>query len=449
MPSAPPGGPTAPTCKERALRPWSDHLSGTRPGRVSDPTGPRTLLEAWSNRWAVDPGALLWKEAGRWCSAGEFDAATRRAAGRLQAAGLVPGDRVVWSTGTSVARRSPMWVPGAGLVVVPANTAYSERELAQIVADVRPAAAVVERGEQAAWVRGAAATPLVVTGPALDLPDAEPRFVDRAAPDDPALICFTSGTTGAPKGAVLRHRNLLAATEALRVAWRWSPDDRLVHCLPLFHAHGLAVGAYGTLLAGGSAVLLPGFDPGAVADAARDDRATLFFGVPTMYHRLVASGRAGGLRGLRLCVSGSAPLSAELHADASRAVGSVLLERYGMTETLMNASNPYDGERRAGHGRVPPPRGRDRLDADGGILVRGPTSSTATGSGRRPRPMRSLLARRWAGLVRDRRPRGRRGRVPGHPGSVEGPDHLGRVQRLPGRGRGRPARPSRRSPRSR
>ncbi len=340
---------------------------------MSDPTGSRTLLEAWSNRWADDPGAPLWKEAGRWCSAGEFDAATRRAAGRLQAAGLVPGDRVVWSTGTSVdALVAHVGALRAGLVVVPANTAYSERELAQIVADVRPAAAVVERSEQAAWVRGAVAAPLVVAGPALDLPDAEPLFVDRAAPDDPALICFTSGTTGAPKGAVLRHRNLLAATEALQVAWRWSPDDRLVHCLPLFHAHGLAVGAYGTLLAGGSAVLLPGFDPSAVADAARDDRATLFFGVPTMYHRLVASGRAGGLRGLRLCVSGSAPLSAELHADASRAVGSVLLERYGMTETLMNASNPYDGERRAGTVGFPLPGVEIDVDADGGILVRGP-----------------------------------------------------------------------------
>ena len=139
---------------------------------------------------------------------------------------------------------------------------------------------------------------------------------------------------------MLRHRNLLAGVESVTRAWRMSPDDRLIHCLPVFHAHGLVVGAYGTLTAGGSAVLLPGFDPAEVADAARDDRGTLFFGVPTMYHRLVASGRAGDLSRLRLCVSGSAPLPADLHAAASSAVGSVVLERYGMTETLMNTSNP-------------------------------------------------------------------------------------------------------------
>ena len=182
---------------------------------------------------------------------------------------------------------------------------------------MRPAAAIVERADQAEWVR-AASPATAVLGTDVDLPDADPAPLDAAAPDDPALICYTSGTTGAPKGAVLRHRNLLAATEAVRIAWRWGPDDRLVHCLPVFHAHGLCVGVYGTLLAGASAVLLPGFDPAAVADAARAGGASLFFGVPTMYHRLVASGRGPDLRRLRLCVSGSAPLPAELHAEPAR-----------------------------------------------------------------------------------------------------------------------------------
>jgi malonyl-CoA/methylmalonyl-CoA synthetase len=278
---------------------------------------------------------------------------------------------MVWSVPSSVdALAAHVGALRAGLVVVPANTAYTEPELAHIVRDVRAAGAVVGRPEQADWVR-AAAPGAVIAGPGLDLPDGDAGTLDAAGPNDPALICFTSGTTGVPKGAVLRHRNLLAATESVIRAWRMTPEDRLVHCLPVFHAHGLAVGAYGTMTAGGSAVLLPGFDPGAVAAAAADVRATLFFGVPTMYHRLVATGRAADLAGLRLCVSGSAPLPVELHAAATAAIGSVVLERYGMTETLMNTSNPYVGERRPGTVGFPLPGVEVRFDDAGEVLLRG------------------------------------------------------------------------------
>jgi len=331
-----------------------------------------TLLHAWSVGWGANPGAPLWKEADRWWTAGEFDAATRRAAGRLRTAGLVPGDRLVWSCASSVdSLAAHVGALRAGLVVVPANTAYTESELAHIVRDVRAAGAVVGRPDQADWVL-AVAPDAMVAGPGLDLPDGEAGTLDEAGPDDPALICFTSGTTGVPKGAVLRHRNLLAATESVTRAWRMTPEDRLVHCLPVFHAHGLAVGAYGTMTAGGSAVLLPGFDPGAVATAAIDERATLFFGVPTMYHRLVASGRAADLANLRLCVSGSAPLPVELHAAATAAIGSAVLERYGMTETLMNTSNPYVGERRPGTVGFPLPGVEVRFSDVGEVLLRGP-----------------------------------------------------------------------------
>ena len=361
------------------MRPWRDHLdpddrlTAGDDASGSGPAGAGTLLALWAERWSSEPDAPLWHEAGRWWTAGEFDGATRRAAGRLRAAGLQPGERLVWSTDSSVAALvAHVGALRAGLVVVPANTAYTARELAHIVGDVRASAAVVGRPEQADWVRDAAPGPIVVTGPDLALPDGEPGPLDRSGPDDPALICFTSGTTGAPKGAVLRHRHLLAGVTAVTRAWRMSPEDRLVHCLPVFHAHGLVVGAYGTLAAGGSAVLLPGFDPAAVADAVVDRRATLFFGVPTMYHRLVASGRAGALATLRLCVSGSAPLPAELHAAASAAIGSVVLERYGMTETLMLTSNPYVGERRPGTVGFALPGVEVSLDADGQVLVRGP-----------------------------------------------------------------------------
>jgi malonyl-CoA/methylmalonyl-CoA synthetase len=161
------------------------------------------------------------------------------------------------------------------------------------------------------------------------------------------------------------------------LAWRWDEHDRLVLALPLFHVHGLGVGLHGTLLCGGSAVLLPRFDADAVLDAARDHDATLFFGVPTMYARLTASPRVAELAALRLCVSGSAPLPASLHDDLQARANVRVLERYGMTETIMNVSNPYDGERRAGTVGFPLPGVDVRLDPDGGgdsgeILLRGP-----------------------------------------------------------------------------
>jgi malonyl-CoA/methylmalonyl-CoA synthetase len=371
--------------EEDVLLPWRDHLPAGSPLAAEDLVSAGTLLRAWSAGWRSNPGARLWWEvpgrsvpagarrpSGRWWTAGEFDEATRKVAGRFERAGLVPGDRVVWSTTSSVqALVAHVGALRAGLVVVPVNVGYSERELAHIVTDVRPAAAVVERADHGDWLRGSAG-PGVVVGPGVDLPDGEPTALDLAAPEDAALICYTSGTTGAPKGAVLRHRNLLAATVSVTTAWRWGPEDRLVHCLPVFHAHGLCVGVYGTLLSGGSAVLLPGFDPGGVADAVSNYRASLFFGVPTMYHRLAASGRAVALGALRLCVSGSAPLPPQLHAEVSAAIGSPVLERYGMTETLMNVSNPYEGERRPGTVGFPLPGVEVALSAEGEILVRGP-----------------------------------------------------------------------------
>jgi malonyl-CoA/methylmalonyl-CoA synthetase len=361
------------------VRPWRDHLepdapltADNRPG-TADLNGTGTLLRLWAERWAAAPSAPLWHGDGRWWTAGEFDEATRRAAGRLRTAGLEPGERIVWSTDSTVnGLVAHVGALRAGLVVVPANTAYSARELAHIVTDVRATAAVVGRTEQAEWVRASGSERMVITGPGLELPDGDPGPLDRSRPDDAALICFTSGTTGTPKGAVLRHRNLLAGVESVVQAWRMTPEDRLVHCLPIFHAHGLVVGAYGTMTAGGSAVLLPGFAPGPVADAATAHRASLFFGVPTMYHRLMASGRASDLASLRLCVSGSAPLRPELHAAASSAIGSVVLERYGMTETLMNTSNPYVGERRAGTVGFALPGVEVAFDDTGEVLLRGP-----------------------------------------------------------------------------
>jgi malonyl-CoA/methylmalonyl-CoA synthetase len=375
----------------KEVRSWRAHLPEGSQFDDADLSAAGTLVRAWSSGWTAAPNAPVLLDAapgspdevaghrhrvGTWWSAAELDEVTRRAAGRLVGAGLVPGDRVLWSTESSVATLVVhIAALRAGLVVVPANTAYTSREIAHIVNDVRPAAAVVDDRQRGRWAREAAEAAggsLVVFGPQLDVPDHDPGPLDVVAPDAPALIGFTSGTTGAPKGAVLSHANLLASVESVRTAWRWAPEDRLVHCLPVFHAHGLCVGVYGTLVSGASAVLLPGFEPGSMLDAAAEHSATLFFGVPTMYHRLAGSDRVGELGRLRLCVSGSAPLAAELHRQVSAATGQAVLERYGMTETLMNVSNPYEGERRPGTVGFPLPGVEVSLAADDEILVRGP-----------------------------------------------------------------------------
>jgi malonyl-CoA/methylmalonyl-CoA synthetase len=196
--------------------------------------------------------------------------------------------------------------------------------------------------------------------------------LDAAASADPALLPYTSGTTGAPKGALLSHGNVLASAEALRLAWRWVPDDRLILCLPLFHMHGLGVGIHGTLLSGASMILQRGFDADAVLAASAAGDATLFFGVPTMYARVAEAEGLDRLGALRLCVSGSAPLNAELHRKIASRSGQVVLERYGMTETVMLVSNPFDGERRPGTVGFPLPGVDLRIDESGEILVRGP-----------------------------------------------------------------------------
>ncbi len=304
---------------------------------------------------------------------GALDRASVRAAGRLHRAGLRAGDRVLVSAEASLELAvAHVACLRLGLVVVPANTAYRSAEITHLVRDARPRAAIVDDDARAGWVRSADAATLI-SEPALALPDGDPPPLDHAPPGAPALIGYTSGTTGRPKGAVLSHANLLASAESLRIAWRWTPDDRLVLALPLFHMHGLGVGLQGTLHAGASAFLLRRFEPGAVLEAIESERATLLFGVPTMYHRLLGAGDPAALKRLRLCVSGSAPLPADQHAAFERATGQRILERYGMTETVMLSSNPVDGERRPGTVGLPLPGVALRLaGSPAEIQVRGP-----------------------------------------------------------------------------
>ncbi|GHO46258.1 acyl-CoA synthetase [Ktedonospora formicarum] len=206
------------------------------------------------------------------------------------------------------------------------------------------------------------------------------------SPDDPAVIGYTSGTTGRSKGALLLQRNLLANITSLTEAWRWTSEDHLLLVLPLFHTHGLMVGMHGTLYMGARVTLRRKFDAASVLTNLRDDPGiSLFFGVPTMYSRLLAEAeRQGGpMPHPRLFVSGSAPLSAHLFNDFAHVFGQFILERYGMTETIMNMTNPYEGERRAGtvglpfpgqEARVVDTQTRQVLSAGeiGEIEVRGP-----------------------------------------------------------------------------
>ncbi|GAB3427344.1 acyl-CoA synthetase [Flindersiella endophytica] len=343
------------------------------PGDVDLAQG-RTLAGAWTAAWARDPRREVLRTLdGTRMSAGELAERSALAAGRYAAAGLRPGDPVLMSAPPSLDLIvSYVGAIRYGLTVVPANTAYTTAELTHLVEDAGPLVAVVDDPRRLDGTYLSCATPDLA-----GLPPARTGIpLDEATPDDIALIVYTSGTTGKPKGALLTHANLLASAHAVRLAWRWTPDDRLALCLPLFHVHGLGVGLHGSLVTGGSAVVLPGFDAAAIGAAIREHEASMFFGVPTMYHRLAGSPQLAELARLRLAVCGSAPLAADLHAAIGAGSGQQVLERYGMSETMMLVSNPYDGERRPGTVGFPLPGVDLRLAERGGgtaeIEVRGP-----------------------------------------------------------------------------
>ncbi len=359
------------TTRNGRTPPWAIHLPAGRDWRDVDLLATGSLPAAWAARWRAEPDRpVIHDEIDGWLTAGDLLARSARVAGRFAGAGLRRGDRVLLSGPAThdfvVAHVAAM---RSGLVGIPVNSAYTDHELATLIEAAAPAAAVL--GSASLRDAALAADPLlVVTDIDVDVPDGETPDLDDVTASDPALLPFTSGTTGRPKGVVLSHGNLLASAEAIRVAWRWTNDDCLILCLPLFHIHGLGVGLHGTLLTGGTALLHDRFDPEQVLAAAPG--ATMFFGVPTMYARLVEAAGAERLGTLRLCVAGSAPLSADMHDRIRERCGQVVLERYGMTETIMLVSNPYDGERRPGSVGIALPGVELRLDASGEILVNGP-----------------------------------------------------------------------------
>ncbi|MBK5224356.1 MAG: AMP-binding protein [Acidimicrobiia bacterium] len=355
---------------------WSRHLdAGVDPDSI-DLLRRVSLPAAWVANWTREPHRQVLRDVhGTWSTGADLLARTTEVAARFAGAGLGRGDRVLLSgrpsTALVVAHCAAFRL---GLVVVPVNDAYSRRELEVIADDARPVGAVLERAEMRKWATAMGLR--VITGVEVDLPapgaGAPSPTLDDVSSHEPALLPYTSGTTGRPKGALLSHGNLLASAEAILVAWRWTPADRLILCLPLFHMHGLGVGVHGTLLAGASALLLDRFDAELVLSEAADE-ATMFFGVPTMYSRLVDAPGAERMSRLRFCASGSAPLSPDLHDRIAARCGQRIVERYGMTETVMLTSNPYDGDRRPGSVGIAFPGVDLRLDPTSSeIEVRGP-----------------------------------------------------------------------------
>ena len=288
----------------------------------------------------------------------DFWQGAEQMAAALTDLGVEPGDRVAVQTPKTVAMLQ-LYVGTvlAGGVFLPLNTAYTPAEVEYFLTDARPRVFVCDPAKRDALtqIAGKAGVSALLTlasdesGTLTQARDAQtPGFqaVPRGA-TDLAAILYTSGTTGRSKGAMLTHRALASNSLTLRDYWQFTDKDVLIHALPIFHTHGLFVATNVTLMAGGSCIFLPGFDAAKIIELM--PRATSLMGVPTFYTRLLDQPElADASRNMRLFVSGSAPLLADTHDRWRETTGHAILERYGMTETNMNTSNPYDGDRRAG-----------------------------------------------------------------------------------------------------
>ncbi|MDX1983791.1 MAG: AMP-binding protein [Bryobacteraceae bacterium] len=283
---------------------------------------------------------------------GEIEKRSNRVAQLFLRRGLKPGDRLCVYLGNCVEMIDIFLAcVKTGVIFVPINVLYRDREISHILTDAEPAA--------------------LITGAAVDTAIAIWRpeeLAEGSAPadrpqipldgDTPAGIIYTSGTTGTSKGAVLTHNNFAANAVNVVTCWRISEADRFLLCLPLFHVHGLGNGLHAWLVSGCRMRLLDRFEHQKADGEMLDFRPTLFFGVPAMYVRLLdlPEGAAKEIgAGMRLFVSGSAPLPAQTLEEFRARFGHTILERYGMSETLMNISNPYEGERRPGSVGLPFP----------------------------------------------------------------------------------------------
>ncbi len=323
---------------------------------------------------------------------GQIKARGNRLSHRLLAAGLEPGDRVaVYVKNCVEMMEIYLACVKAGFIFTPINILYRGGEIEHILTDAGPKVLFSHAKTDEIVAPIAAGQPGLQHWHIEDI-----RSLTAGQPESPppvdlsddtlASLVYTSGTTGRPKGAMLTHGNFIANARNLIECWRLTPDDRLLLPLPLFHVHGLANGMHTWLALGYRMRLLERFQKETILDEMLDYRPTVFFGVPTMYTRLLETppetARAIGNR-MRLFVSGSAPLPAATLEQFRELFGHVILERYGMSETLMNISNPYEGERRPGSVGFPLPDVSIRLcdpatglpvseGENGEVLIKGP-----------------------------------------------------------------------------
>jgi malonyl-CoA/methylmalonyl-CoA synthetase len=307
---------------------------------------------------------------GRHYTYGDVEAVSARFANVLDELGVAVGDRVAVQVPKSIeALMLYLASLRAGAVFLPLNTGYTPAEVESFLNDAEPRlfvcapdaaallAPVAERAGARLETLGVWRSPDISAGTLADKGlAASPHFATvPLEADDLAALLYTSGTTGRSKGAMLTHENLRSNAEALAALWRFTNADALLHALPIFHTHGLFVATNITLLSGCRMQFLPRFDVGEVIENL--PQATVMMGVPTFYTRLLAAPRldAALVAHMRLFISGSAPLAPEVHAQWLARTGHAILERYGMTETGMITSNPYDGERRAGTVGLPLP----------------------------------------------------------------------------------------------
>ncbi|HVE54967.1 MAG TPA: malonyl-CoA synthase [Ramlibacter sp.] len=326
----------------------------------------------------------------------DVERATAMLANLLQSLGLEEGARVAVQVEKSVeAMLLYLATLRAGYVFLPLNTAYQKAEIEYFVGNAEPAVVVCtpanfgwvskiafQAGTQHVFTLGDDRTGSLLQRAGVQRDQQEPVV---RGDDDLAAILYTSGTTGRSKGAMLTHGNLRSNAEVLKDYWGWKKGDVLVHALPIFHVHGLFVALHGALLNGSKMLWFGRFDPRKVIEKL--PQATVFMGVPTLYTRMLAEPTLTqqACRNVRLFISGSAPLLLETFNDWKARTGHTILERYGMSETIMLTSNPYDaklGERRGGTVGFPLPgvglRVRDDQGGEvpageiGGIQVKGP-----------------------------------------------------------------------------
>ncbi len=315
------------------------------------------------------PGGRCWSYA-------ELVALSGQLANLLQASAVKPGDRLAVQVHKSVeAIALYLAAVRCGAVFLPLNTAYTRAEADYFLDDAEPAVFVCDSAREAEF-DGIDARLFSLdgdgSGSLLAAAQSQQAKFDNAlrGPEDLAAILYTSGTTGLSKGAMLSHDNLLSNALTLVDYWQFSSDDVLLHALPIFHTHGLFVATNIMLAVGGSMIFLARFDVEQVL--AQLPRVTSLMGVPTFYTRLLADERFNGnlVAHMRLFVSGSAPMLAETHVQFEERTGQRILERYGMTETNMNTSNPYAGERRVGSVGFPLPGVDIKIcDAKSGVEV--------------------------------------------------------------------------------